>query len=128
MIKALLVETEPRASITARDILAREGITVRTAADAEQALAILNDDREWDVLLTEAGPSGDLDGRQLARVAALLVDNLRIVFTGASPETAPGLGRRERFLKKPYSSNDLARVLRSLGIVFGSVSEQCGDA
>jgi PAS domain S-box-containing protein len=86
--------------------------------EAERALAALEmlQNETVDLLLTDIVMPGGLDGVELASQVRKRWPDLRIVLTSGFPEPrsrdAAGFAEDFRLLSKPYSSEELARVLR----------------
>lgn len=99
----LLVEDDFLVRTIAVDALAHAGLDVVEAESGEEALALLRSASDIDVLLTDIGLSGMLDGWALALAARELSPALRVVYvTGADPRdgrAVPG----SLFISKPYT-------------------------
>ncbi|HEV2189892.1 MAG TPA: ATP-binding protein [Stellaceae bacterium] len=94
------------------------GYRVLTAADAEEALKIIEGDGRIDLLFTDVMLPGALDGGELGAVARQLRPGIPVLCTsGYSQVRAEELGARGHrfgFIAKPYSKADLARQLHSM--------------
>src|ERR1043165_5673105 len=75
----LVVEDEPVTRMALADGLRDAGWRVFEAADADEALAILNAGIRVDLLLTDVQMPGSRDGLALARIAREKLSNVRIV-------------------------------------------------
>jgi CheY-like chemotaxis protein len=107
----LVVEDDPLVLMSAADMVEALGFAVLSAADAEQALAILGDDGRIDVLFTDVGLPG-MRGPELAQRAAKLRPGLKIVFASGYGETAEMTAIDGAVqLGKPYEQDQLAEVL-----------------
>ena len=115
MPKALVVDDEPLIVLLVQDELQLAGFEVQSAATGEEALALLDRDREWDLLLTDIRMPGKVDGWELGRAALLLVPDLRIVYASGYEDRPDDLPDREEFINKPYEIEDLKGALTSLG-------------
>ncbi len=93
------------------------GYVTLTAANADEALAVINGPQEIDLLFTDLIMPGAMNGRQLADAALLRRPLLRVLFTsGYSEDAIIHNGRLDAgvlLLAKPYRKTDLARMLRS---------------
>jgi CheY-like chemotaxis protein len=93
------------------------GYVALSAANADEALIVLNGPREIDLLFTDMIMPGALNGRQLAERALLTRPSLRVLYTsGYTEETIIHYGRLDpgvQLLPKPYRRADLARMIRS---------------
>jgi len=96
--------------------LASLGYKVLSAADAAEALAIVDAGTPFDLLFTDIVMPGNLNGRQLADKIAERQPGLKVVFTsgntyGVIPLQSPA-GSNMQLLTKPYRRAELARMLR----------------
>jgi CheY-like chemotaxis protein len=112
----LVVEDDPavRASVGAQ--LKSLGYKAMMAANAREALAIIDDGVEFDLLFTDVVMPGLMNGRRLAEEAVKRRSDLKVLFTsGYTEDAAVHHGRVARgvlLLTKPYRKSDLARLLR----------------
>ena len=112
--RVLVVEDEALIRMLANDILSEGGFDVLEAAHGKEALGILEDRPDLDVLFSDVDMP-ILDGFALARQVAARWPHLPILIT--SGKTAPVVGDLPlgaRFLPKPYSSSILPREVKSL--------------
>jgi two-component system, cell cycle sensor histidine kinase and response regulator CckA len=96
--------------------LADLGYRVLEAATAPAAIEILRRPDKIDLLFTDIVLPGGMNGWELARAAAELRNDLKVLFTSGFPEAAFGpdgvLPQGASLLSKPYRSDELARRLR----------------
>jgi PAS domain S-box-containing protein len=93
------------------------GYATLTAANAAEALAVIDRDAAIDLLFTDVIMSGTMNGRQLADEAVRRRPSLKVLFTSGYTENAivhhgrldPGV----LLLAKPYRKSDLARMIRT---------------
>ena len=92
------------------------GYTTLSAANAAEALALIDDGVKFDLLFTDVMMPGLMNGRQLAEDAAKRHSRLRVLFTSGYTENAMiHHGRLEpgvHLLAKPYRRSELARMIR----------------
>ncbi|MFT4120373.1 PAS domain S-box protein [Bradyrhizobium sp.] len=92
------------------------GYAALEAANAAEALTIIDDDAAIDLLFTDVIMPGGMNGRQLADEAARRRPDLRTLFTSGYTENAiVHHGRLDSgvlLLAKPYRKSELARMLR----------------
>jgi PAS domain S-box-containing protein len=92
------------------------GYKVILAANADEALAIINRGAAFDLLFTDIVMPGSMNGRQLAETVMAGRPTLRVLFTsGYSDGALPLQGRVGHgipLLTKPYRRAELARMLR----------------
>lgn len=119
----LLVEDEPIIRELAATALREIGYQVLEARNAHEGLITLQRslDRPWvDLLVTDVGLPGGLNGRQLAETARELLPALPVLFiTGyaGNPDTAAGhaqLASGMEVLSKPFDLEVLAQRVRAL--------------
>ena len=96
--------------------LAALGYTAYAAATAAEAMAMVYDDLEFDLLFTDVILSGGIDGRQLAETLRKCRPGLKVLFTSGYTENAivhhGRLDAGVHLLVKPYRRAELARMLR----------------
>ena len=114
----LLVEDQDDVRRVAAAILRHGGYDVIEAAHPHAALAIVRDPgARFDLLLTDV-VMPDMSGRELARVAANVRANLKVLYTSGYAENAivehgviePGLA----FVPKPFTPKALLRAVRGV--------------
>ena len=107
----LLIDDDALVRLTLLDTLAAEGIEVDGLANAEDALVLLGAGQVPDVLVADIDLGPGLSGLDLAGIALERHPAVEVVLiSGTSP--APGvLGRRERFLRKPFAPTALAEAV-----------------
>ena len=93
------------------------GYAALEAANAAEALIIIDADREIDLLFTDVIMPGAMNGRQLADEAARRRPDLKTLFTSGYTENAiVHHGRLDSgvlLLAKPYRKSELAKMLRT---------------
>ena len=93
------------------------GYAVLPAANATDALAMVDGGEHFDLLFTDVIMPGSMNGRQLADEVARRRPGTKVLFTSGYTENAilhhgrldPGV----LLLAKPYRKTDLARILRT---------------
>jgi len=117
----LVVDDEDSLLGIASDYLSQLGYQVFCARDAEQALNVLNDHKEIDLVFSDVIMPGELDGYQLAEQIQHDYPTLKILMTSGftkrqetddNHRNAYLLKLAERRLYKPYSLSELAITLR----------------
>lgn len=93
------------------------GYTALEAANAAEALVIIDADEDIDLLFTDVIMPGNMNGRQLADEAARRRPDLKTLFTSGYTENAiVHHGRLDSgvlLLAKPYRKSELAKMLRT---------------
>jgi CheY-like chemotaxis protein len=97
--------------------ISRFGYQTLAAANAAEALAIIDEGERIDLLFTDVMLPGGMNGRQLATEAAKRRPGLKVLYTSGYTENAlihhGRLDAGVLLLPKPYLSSDLARMIRT---------------
>ena len=127
--RILVVNDNPGVLGIATDQLTSLGYRVTTAANGDEALEVLNQGTEIDLLFTDVVMPGDLAGRALAAKARELRPGLKVLFaSGYFEGTLVGKGQLDadvQFLPKPYLKQELAEKLQE---VLGTVPKARREA
>jgi CheY-like chemotaxis protein len=111
----LIVEDEFLLRMDAVDMIAAAGFGVVEAANADEAIEILESRLDVTVVFTDIQMPGSMDGLKLARAVRGRWPPIKIVATSGHVHVSEtDLPDGGRFLSKPYSSNEVADVLREL--------------
>lgn len=114
----LLVDDEPTVRMLMADVLGELGYTVIEASDSAAGLKLLRSDVHIDVLVTDVGLPGGMNGRQMADAGLELRPNLKILFVTGYAETAViGDGQLQtgmHVLTKPFAVDTLGSRVRQL--------------
>ena len=114
----LIVDDEPTIRMLAGEILTELGYTVLEAGDGAAALRILAAGARPDLLVTDVGLPGQMNGRQVADAALTRMPGLKVLFiTGYAENAVIGNGRLEpnmALVTKPFAMETLAAKVRSL--------------
>lgn len=105
----LLVEDDPRLRAAAASQLRALGYQVQPVGSAAEALETLRQ-RKIDLLFTDIGLVGAIDGRRLAEEARAIDPALKVLFTSGNPAA----GAEAALLAKPYRHQHLAAALRGV--------------
>jgi CheY-like chemotaxis protein len=119
--RLLLVEDDPGVAAVAQELLEGLGLEVRAADSGPQALDLLRQTR-FDIMLTDVVMPGGMTGIELARQCARTWPDMRIVLTSgyAGEDVDAALADAPwPFVRKPYSGQQLARVLGGLSAAPG---------
>ncbi|MBO9670483.1 MAG: response regulator [Sphingobium sp.] len=116
--RILVVDDEPTIRMLITESLSDLGHVCLEAGDGPQALTILQSGAAIDLLITDVGLPGGLNGRQVADAARKLRPDLRVLFvTGYAENAALNHGHIERgmeVLTKPFIVNELIRRVSRL--------------
>jgi len=124
----LVVEDEPDVRMIVVDVLSDLGYAVLEAGDGRSGLQILESGTRIDLLLTDIGLPGGMNGRQLAHAARQQRPDLNVLFvTGYDESAVVGTGRMEpgmQVMTKPFALDALAAKVQ--GIMAYGVRAQPG--
>jgi len=114
----LVVDDEPTIRALVVEVMTAQGYRVLEAADGVTALTLLLPDTPLDLLVTDVGLPGALNGRQLADALRSVRPELPVLFiTGYAEANVIGNGDLEagmRVLTKPFALNTLEHRIRSM--------------
>ena len=114
----LVVDDEPTVRMLVVDVLEDLGYRVREAGDGAAGLVILNSGERIDLLVTDVGLPGGMNGRQVADPARALRKDLKVLFiTGFAENALLNNGQLEpamSVLTKPFAVDTLGAVVREL--------------
>ena len=114
----LVVDDEPTVRMLVTEILEELGYSAVEAADGVSGLQILQSDMRIDLLITDVGLPGGVNGRQMADAARLKRPKLQVLFiTGYAENAAIGNGHLEpgmHVLTKPFALDKLAARIKSI--------------
>ncbi len=110
----LIVEDELLLRLNAADMIGEAGFEVVEAANADEAIEILEARPDITVVFTDIQMPGSMDGLKLARAVRGRWPPIKIVATSGRADMAARLPEGGRFLPKPYSSMQITGVLREL--------------
>jgi signal transduction histidine kinase/CheY-like chemotaxis protein len=114
----LLVEDEPFVRMMVLDALEEAGYTVLEVGDGPAALENLATAERIDLLVTDVGLPGGMNGRQLADAARCAIPGLKVLFITGYAENAiagaAGLESGSAVLTKPFEMETLARKVGQL--------------
>ena len=111
----LIVEDDLLIRLNAAEIIEEAEFAVVEAANADEAIEILETRSDITVLFTDIQMPGSMDGLKLAAAVKGRWPPIKIVATsGRVNVRADELPRGGRFLAKPYNTNELTDTLREL--------------
>jgi CheY-like chemotaxis protein len=116
MARILLVEDEMLVRELAREDLSDAGFDVVDTQDGDRARAILEDDRDFDLLFTDIRMPSQLDGWQLAAEAKRLIPELKVLYASGLDDNGGRVGDGERLIAKPYRTDALLACIAEIGI------------
>jgi PAS domain S-box-containing protein len=114
----LVVDDEPTVRMLVTEVLEDLGYTAIEAADGPAALNILRSNVRIDLLVTDVGLPGGMNGRQVADAARVSRPRLKVLFiTGYAENAVVGNGHLDpgmAVLTKPFVMEALASRIREL--------------
>ena len=114
----LVVDDEPTVRMLVAEVLSESYYNIAEAADGPSALKILESDRRIDLMITDVGLPGGMNGRQVADAARVLRKDLKVLFiTGYAENAAVGNGHLDagmEILAKPFAMSTLANKVREM--------------
>jgi PAS domain S-box-containing protein len=114
----LVVDDEQTVRMLITDVLEELGYRAIEAGDGKAGLQILESKRPIDLLITDVGLPGGMNGRQLADAGTALRPALKVLFiTGYAENAVIGDGHLKpgmHILTKPFAMDELARRIGSI--------------
>ncbi|WP_218014120.1 PAS domain-containing protein [Rubellimicrobium roseum] len=113
----LVIDDEPMIRMLIREVLDESGYGALEAEDGPSGLRLLQSGARIDLLITDVGLPGGLNGRQVADAARVLRPDLPIMFiTGYAENAVVGNGHLDRqmsIVTKPFDMDLLARRIHA---------------
>jgi CheY-like chemotaxis protein len=112
----LVAEDDPRVRRIVVARLEEAGYSVLQAANGPDALLLFEQHPDVALVFTDIAMPGGLTGDKLAEKVRMLRPMVKILFTSgyAPPQIAEGEMSNAQWLKKPYTSRELAVRLREM--------------
>ena len=110
----LVVEDNPRVRSITVQRLTTLGYTVLEAENGPQALTLMNNEKDIDLVFTDMIMPGGMSGGDVAREARKHKSDMKILLTSGYSSEALDLEDEEFILRKPYSIDTLAQKLRGI--------------
>jgi PAS domain S-box-containing protein len=114
----LVVDDEATIRMLIKDVLTQNGYTPLEASDGPAALKLLRSNIHIDLLITDVGLPGGMNGRQVADAARVTRPDLKVLFiTGYAENAVIGNGHLEpgmAVLTKPFVIATLGNRIRDL--------------
>ena len=114
----LVVDDEPTVRMLVTEVLEELGYTAIEAADGAAGLRVLQSDVRIDLLVTDVGLPGGMNGRQMANAARAARPGLRVLFiTGYAENAVLSHGHLEpgmHVMTKPFAMEALASRIKEL--------------
>jgi nitrogen-specific signal transduction histidine kinase len=114
----LVIDDEPTVRMLIVEVLEEAGYVAIEAEDGASGLRILQSDARIDLLITDVGLPGGMNGRQVADAARITRPNLKVLFvTGFAENAAVGNGHLEpgmEVMTKPFVMAELANKISDM--------------
>jgi len=114
----LVVDDEPTVRMLVMEVLEELGYAAIEAADGASGLKLLQSDIRIDLLVTDVGLPGGMNGRQMADAARIGRPDLKILFiTGYAENAVVGNGHLDpgmHVMTKPFAMEALATRIKDL--------------
>ena len=114
----LVVDDEPTVRMLVTEVLDELGYTAIEATDSASGLQVLQSDARIDLLITDIGLPGGMNGRQMADAARAQRPGLKVLFiTGYAETSALGSGQLATgmaVLTKPFVIETLGARIREI--------------
>jgi two-component system, response regulator PdtaR len=113
-VVVLIVEDEFLIRMHAADLVEAAGYRAIEAANADDAIAILEERDDIRVIFTDIDMPGSMDGLKLAAAVRDRWPPVAIIATSGAVDVRDKLPEGGRFIPKPYSQTDIELHLREL--------------
>ncbi len=114
----LVIDDEPAVRLLMKDVLQDAGYRVLEAADGSVGFKIMQSNPRIDLLITDVGLPGGMNGRQVADAGRRIHPHLKVLFiTGYAENAVVGNGHLEpgmQVMTKPFAVEDLANRVRDI--------------
>ncbi|MDB5460824.1 MAG: sensory box protein [Caulobacteraceae bacterium] len=114
----LIVDDEPTVRMLVTDVLDGAGYNAIEAADGAAGLKVLESGARVDLLITDVGLPGGMNGRQVADAGRVLRPGLKVLFiTGYAENAVIGSGRLDpgmQVITKPFAVEALGEKIRQM--------------
>jgi CheY-like chemotaxis protein len=113
----LVVDDEEVVRMLILDVLDDLGYAAIDAADGNVALRLVEENPSLDLLITDLGLPGAMNGRQLADIARTRHPDLKVLFITGFAEAEKEVGRLGpgmEMMRKPFAMGALATLIRRL--------------
>ena len=114
----LIIDDEPTIRMLVAEVLGEAGYAMIEAADGPSGLRVLDSNARIDLLITDVGLPGGMNGRQVANAARRTRPTLKVLFITGYAENALVSGRRLEkdmyIMTKPFEMAGLARRIREI--------------
>lgn len=110
----LLVEDEVLVRFDTAEQLRATGMVVREAADAEEALAVLESGTKIDLVFTDVRLAGQMDGIALAKTIDARYPGIKVILCSGDDLSGREVKVGHHFFQKPYRISELHERIEEL--------------
>jgi PAS domain S-box-containing protein len=110
----LVVDDEPTVLDVVTEVLEDLGYTALTARNGAAGLAVLRSGRPIDLLITDIGLPGGMDGQQMATLARTIRPGLKVMFITGYVENGMIDEAQPHILTKPFAMKTLACRIKDI--------------
>ena len=114
----MVIDDEPTIRMLIAEVLEDAGYAAIEASDGPAGLRVLQSASKIDLLITDVGLPGGMNGRQVADAARVLRPDLKVLFvTGYAENAVIGNGQLEKGMQviaKPFAMDVLAKKIREM--------------
>jgi CheY-like chemotaxis protein len=114
----LVIDDEPTIRMVIAEVLEEAGYAAIEASDGPSGLRVLQSNAKVDLLITDVGLPGGMNGRQVADAARVFRPDLKVIFiTGYAENAVVRDGRLDKgmaVVTKPFAMDELARKIREM--------------
>ena len=114
----LVVDDEATVRMLISEVLSESYYNILEAGDGPSALKILETSKRIDLMITDVGLPGGMNGRQVADAARVMRKDLKVLFiTGYAENAVVGNGHLDQgmeVLAKPFAMSTLANKVREM--------------
>jgi CheY-like chemotaxis protein len=115
--KILIVEDEPLIRMHLAYSLGDLGFEILEAANADEAIALLESDADIMAVLTDVDMPGTMDGLALARAVRERWPPCKLIILSGHMRPSPDhVPQGSRYIRKPVDTKELLRTLTELGV------------
>lgn len=114
-MKVLVVEDEPLIRLGLASVIEEAGYDVAEAANASEAIRVLEHDRMVQLVLTDVDMPGGMDGIRLAHYVRDRWPPVQLIVISGKVGVKPGeLPSGARFVSKPYQEPQLLGLVQAM--------------
>jgi CheY-like chemotaxis protein len=113
--RILIVEDEAPLRLLLAEFLGDEGFDITQAESGDQAILLLGQNGDFDLVYTDISLPGRADGNDVATTAKQRNSDMPVLYSSSSPDSLTNkIELGDAFLSKPCCLNDISDVVRQL--------------